>query len=160
MLSIGNAIFYSPKDKKVHAEQARKNFFRPGGDLLGLLAVWDSWVETDYSTQWCYENFIQYRSMKKARSVRDQLVRLMERTEVPLISNPDPSNTIPIRKAFTAGFFYNAARLSRSGDSYRTLKNNQSVFIHPSSSLHGETPRWVCYFELVMTSKEYKYSLI
>ena len=29
MLSVGNSIFYRPKDKIVHADHARKNFFRP-----------------------------------------------------------------------------------------------------------------------------------
>jgi pre-mRNA-splicing factor ATP-dependent RNA helicase DHX16 len=155
MLSVGNSIFYRPKDRAVHADQARKNFFRPDGDHFALLAVWDTWVETQYSTQWCYENFIQFRSMQKARSIRDQLVGLMERTEIPLLSNPDPGNTIPIRKALTAGFFYNTARIQRSGDSYRTIKTHQNVYIHPSSSLHEEKPKWILYFELVLTSKEY-----
>jgi pre-mRNA-splicing factor ATP-dependent RNA helicase DHX16 len=155
MLSVGNAIFYRPKDKAIHADQARKRFFRPGGDHLALLAVWNSWVESGFSMQWCYENFIQYRSMSRAKSVRDQLVGLMERTEVALISNPDPANTIPIRKAFTAGYFYHTARMSRGGDSYKTIKHNQTVNIHPSSALFGEPVKWVCYFELVLTSKEY-----
>ena len=140
MLSVGNSIFYRPKDKAVHADQARKNFFRPGGDHLSLLAVWNAWVETNYSIQWCYENFIQHRSMKRARDIRDQVIGLMERTEVPLVSLEDAGNTIPIRKALTAGFFYNTGRLQRSGDSYRTVKHNQTVTIHPSSSLHQVIP--------------------
>ena len=42
MLSVGNSIFYRPKDKAVHADQAKKNFYRPGGDHLTLLAVWNT----------------------------------------------------------------------------------------------------------------------
>ena len=155
MLSIGNAIFYAPKDKKVHAEQARKNFNRPYGDHLSLLAIYDGWVETNYSGQWCFESFIQHRSLKKAKSIRDQLLNLMDRCEIPLLSVPDPSDTIPIRKSITSGFFYNAARLKRSGDGYATLKTNQSVMIHPSSSLYSTNPPFIIYFELVLTSKEY-----
>ncbi|KAJ3302191.1 hypothetical protein HDV03_005249 [Kappamyces sp. JEL0829] len=150
----GNSVFHLPKDKIKHAEQARRNFFRPGGDQLTLLAIWNAWAETGFSTQWCYENFIQYRTMNRVRAVRDQLLGLMERTEVPLISNADPANTVPIRKALTAGFFYHSARMSRGGDSYRTIKNNLTVSIHPSSSLFGEVPKWVLYYELVLTSKE------
>ncbi|KAJ3039676.1 hypothetical protein HDV00_012020 [Rhizophlyctis rosea] len=155
MLSVGNSIFYRPKDKAVHADQARKNFFRPGGDHLTLLAVWNQWVETNFSIQWCYENFIQHRSMKRAQNVRDQLVGLMERTEVPMISLTDSGNTVPIRKAFTAGYFYHTARLQRSGDTYRTVKHGQTVSIHPSSSLFQENPKWIVYFELVFTTREY-----
>lgn len=101
--------------------------------------------------------------MKRARDVRDQLVNLCERVEIPITSNPDPSNSVPLRKAITAGFFYHTGRLTRSGDSYRTIKSNQTVMIHPSSSLFGEQgmlPKWLVYFELVFTKREYMRQVI
>lgn len=58
MLSVGNSIFYRPKEKAIHADNARKNFFRPGGDHMTLLNVYEQWKETEYSTNWCFENFI------------------------------------------------------------------------------------------------------
>lgn len=70
MLSVNSAIFYRPKDKIVHADTARQNFWNPTGDHMTLLNVYNQWKDTDYSTQWCYENFIQHRSMKRARDVR------------------------------------------------------------------------------------------
>ena len=76
------------------------NFFRPGGDHLTLLNVYDQWAETDYSTQWCYENFIQHRSMKRARDVREQLEGLMERVEIEISSNPNDS--VPMRKVIVS----------------------------------------------------------
>ncbi|KAF9905756.1 hypothetical protein BX616_000931 [Lobosporangium transversale] len=155
MLSVQNAVFYRPKDKKLHADKARQNLTKPGGDHLTLLNIWDQWVEANYSIQWCYENFLQHRSMSRARDIRDQMVGLMERTEVAMVSNPNPADTAPIRKAITSGFFYNAARLNRSGDSYKTIKSSQTVMIHPSSSLYQINPKWVVYFELVLTSKEF-----
>jgi pre-mRNA-splicing factor ATP-dependent RNA helicase DHX16 len=50
MLSVNNSVFYRPKDKVVHADTARQNFFRPGGDHLTLLNVYEQWEETDHST--------------------------------------------------------------------------------------------------------------
>ena len=49
------------------------------------------------------------------------------------------------------------AQLQKGGDSYRTLKTNHTVYIHPSSSLFQFQPpvRAVLYYELVMTSKSY-----
>lgn len=99
MLSVNSSVFYRPKDKIVHADTARKNFFTPGGDHLTLMTVYNQWAETDYSTQWCYENFIQHRSMKRARDIRDQLEGLMERVEIELLS--DRSDTVAIRKVST-----------------------------------------------------------
>uniref|UniRef100_A0A8C2J2L9 RNA helicase n=1 Tax=Cyprinus carpio TaxID=7962 RepID=A0A8C2J2L9_CYPCA len=132
MLSVNNSIFYRPKDKVVH------------------------WVESGYSTQWCFENFIQFRSMKRARDVRDQLEGLMDRIEVELCSCNGES--VPIRKAVTAGYFYNTARLSKGG--YKTVKHQQTVYVHPNSSLFEEQPRWMIYHELVFTTKEFMRQVI
>lgn len=41
MLSVNNSIFYRPKDKVVHADNARMNFVVPGGDHLVLLNVYN-----------------------------------------------------------------------------------------------------------------------
>lgn len=61
MLNVNSSIFYRPKDKQIHADTARRNFFSPTGDHLMLLKVYTEWAESDYSIQWCYENYIQYR---------------------------------------------------------------------------------------------------
>ncbi|KAL6558600.1 Pre-mRNA-splicing factor ATP-dependent RNA helicase DEAH1 [Orobanche minor] len=153
MLSIGNSIFYRPKDKQVHADNARLNFHMGNvGDHIALLKVYSSWRETDFSTQWCYENYIQVRSMKRARDIRDQLQGLLERVEIELSSNPIELDAI--RKAITSGFFPHSARLQKNG-SYRTVKHPQTVHIHPSSGLSQVLPRWVIYHELVLTTKEF-----
>ena len=119
--------------------------------------MWNQWAETQYSTQWCFENFIQVRSLRKARDVREQLEGLMERVELELSSNLGDVDAIC--KSVTAGFFYHTARLQKSLD-YRTVKNSQTVHIHPSSSLHGEQPRWVVYHELVFTTKEFMRQIV
>jgi pre-mRNA-splicing factor ATP-dependent RNA helicase DHX16 len=157
MLDVNNAVFYRPKDKAVHADNARQNFFRPGGDHLTLLNVYNQWRETNYSTQWCFENFIQHRSMRRARDIREQLVNLLERVEIELQSNINDPDAI--RKAITAGFFYHTAKLQKNG-TYKTVKHNQTVMIHPSSSLFQSLPRWVVYHELVFTSKEFMRQVI
>jgi len=157
MLSVGSAVFYRPKDKALHADTARKNFFSPAGDHFTLLNVYNQWVETDFSTQWCFENFIQHRSMRRARDVREQLVGLVERVEIEMLSNEE--DVVSIGKAITAGYFYNTARLSKSGG-YKTVKHNQTVLIHPQSALFEDVPRWLIYHELVLTTKEYMRQVI
>lgn len=157
MLSEASALFFRPKDKKIHADSARNRFtVKEGGDHLTLLNIWNQWVDSDFSPVWTRENFLQQRSLTRARDVRDQLAKLCDRVEVSP-SSCGASNIEPIKKALTAGFFPNAARLQRSGDSYRTVKNNATVYIHPSSVLMKSDPpeRVVIYYELVQTTKEY-----
>jgi pre-mRNA-splicing factor ATP-dependent RNA helicase DHX16 len=162
MLSEASALFFRPKDKKIHADSARARFtVKEGGDHLTLLNIWNQWVDSDFSYVWAKENFLQQRSLTRARDVRDQLAKLCERVEVTL-STVGAADLVPIQKAITAGFFPNAARLQRGGDSYRTVKNNNTVYIHPSSVLMDSNPpiKMVVYYELVQTTKEYMRSCL
>ena len=60
MMSVSAAIFYRPKDKAVYADNAHKLFHQGNvGDHLALMNVFNSWEETNFSTQWCYENYVQ-----------------------------------------------------------------------------------------------------
>jgi ATP-dependent RNA helicase DHX8/PRP22 len=54
----------------------------------------------------------------------------------------------------TAGFFNHACRKDPQ-EGYKSIADNQQVYIHPSSALFNSNPEWVIYHELVMTSKEY-----
>ncbi|CEM33558.1 unnamed protein product [Vitrella brassicaformis CCMP3155] len=159
MLGVGAAIFYRPKDKAIHADNARKNFFRQGGDHPTLLNVYKQWEDTNFSIQWCFENFVQHRSMKRARDIREQLLELLERVEIEPLSSPNELDGM--RKAITSGFFTQAARLNKSG-SYATLKHPHTVEMHPQSSLFGcqPAPKCVVYTELVLTTKEYMRNVI
>lgn len=157
MLSEASSLFFRPKDKKIHADSARARFtVKEGGDHFTLLNIWNQWVDSDFSFVWAKENFLQQRSLTRARDVRDQLAKLCERVEV-ATSSCGAADIVPIQKAITAGFFPNAARLQRGGDSYRTVKNNTTVYIHPSSVLMSSEPpiKMLVYYELVQTSKEY-----
>ena len=110
MLQESSSLFYRPKDKKLHADQARQNFVRAGGDHFTLLNVWEQWAETNYSQQFCYEQFLQFKSLSRARDIRDQLAGLCERVEIVVQSNPNSNDITPVQKAITAGYFYNTVR--------------------------------------------------
>ncbi|KAG4216995.1 hypothetical protein PC116_g34524, partial [Phytophthora cactorum] len=64
MLSEASALFFRPKDKKIHADSARNRFtVKEGGDHLTLLNIWNQWVDSDFSPIWARENFLQQRSL-------------------------------------------------------------------------------------------------
>jgi len=156
MLSLGATVFYRPKEKAVHADTARMNFARGGGgDHISLLRCYSEWAATDFSPQWCFENYVQVKNIKKARDIREQLEGLCERVEIDQTASK-PDDTDAVLKSITAGFFYNTAKLGRSGD-YQTIKQRKTVYIHPSSVLakEEEPPQWLVYFELAFTTKEY-----
>ncbi|KAJ3686120.1 hypothetical protein LUZ61_015284 [Rhynchospora tenuis] len=151
MITTGN-IFYRPREKQAQADQKRAKFFQPEGDHLTLLAVYEAWKAKNFSGPWCFENFVQSRSLRRAQDVRKQLLTIMDRYKLDVVSAG--RNFTKIRKAITAGFFFHAARKDPQ-EGYRTLVENQPVYIHPSSALFQRQPDWVIYHELVMTTKEY-----
>ncbi|KAJ4830153.1 hypothetical protein Tsubulata_019942 [Turnera subulata] len=151
MIQTGN-IFYRPREKQAQADQRRAKFFQAEGDHLTLLAVYEAWKAKNFSGPWCFESFVQSRSLRRAQDVRKQLLSIMDKYKLDVVSAG--KNFTKIRKAITAGFFFHAARKDPQ-EGYRTLVENQPVYIHPSSALFQRQPDWVIYHELVMTSKEY-----
>ena len=72
------------------------------------------------------------------------------------VSTPPDVDMEATLKAITAGFFYNIAKLGRTGE-YQTVKQKKTVYIHPSSVLakEEEPPPWLIFFELAFTTKEF-----
>ena len=151
MLSAQN-IFYRPREKQAAADQKKAKFHEPEGDHLTLLRVYESWKANKFSNPWCFENFLQARSLKRAQDVRKQLITIMDRYKLELASAGRNWNTIC--RAITSGYFFHAARKDPQ-EGYKTLVENQPVYIHPSSAIFQKQPDWVVYHELVMTTKEY-----
>lgn len=151
MLSVENP-FYRPRDKQAQADMRKAKFHQAEGDHLTLLAVYRGWEASKFSNPWCFENFVQARSMKRAQDVRKQLVTIMDRYKLDLLSAG--KNYKLICKAITAGFFTHAAKKDPQ-EGFRTLVDQNPVYIHPSSALFNKNPEYVIYHELVLTSKEY-----
>ncbi|XP_060501949.1 ATP-dependent RNA helicase DHX8 [Panthera onca] len=151
MLSVQN-VFYRPKDKQALADQKKAKFHQTEGDHLTLLAVYNSWKNNKFSNPWCYENFIQARSLRRAQDIRKQMLGIMDRHKLDVVSCG--KSTVRVQKAICSGFFRNAAKKDPQ-EGYRTLIDQQVVYIHPSSALFNRQPEWVVYHELVLTTKEY-----
>jgi len=156
MLSVQN-VFYRPKDKQALADSKKAKFNQAEGDHLTLLAVYNSWKNNKFSNAWCYENFVQMRTLKRAQDVRKQLLGIMDRHKLDVVSCG--KNIAQVQKAICSGFFRHAAKKDPQ-EGYRTLVDSQVVYIHPSSALFNRQPEWVVYHELVLTTKEYMREVI
>lgn len=67
------------QDKQALADQKKAKFHQTEGDHLTLLAVYNSWKNNKFSNPWCYENFIQARSLRRAQDIRKQMLGIMDR---------------------------------------------------------------------------------
>jgi len=152
-------IFVRPANNRKAADDAKDVFAHPDGDHLTMLNVYHAFkgLGPDENPQeWCWENFVSYRSLAQADDVRQQLKRLMEREEVQLVSTDfeDPRYYDNIRRALVSGFFQQVAKRDSSGKAYTTVKDDQTVVLHPSTVLKHESD-WVLYNEFVLTSRNY-----
>lgn len=154
MLSVPQC-FVRPNEAKKAADEAKMRFAHIDGDHLTMLNVYHAFKQGHEDTQWCYENFINYRSLKSADNVRQQLSRIMDRFSLRRTSTDFTSKDyyINIRKTLVSGFFMQVAHLERNGH-YLTIKDNQVVQLHPSTCLDHK-PEWVVYNEFVLTTKNY-----
>jgi hypothetical protein len=55
MLQAGGQVFYRPKEKQAQADAKKAKFHQPEGDLLTLLAVYNGWKASKFSSPWCFE---------------------------------------------------------------------------------------------------------
>ena len=151
MLSI-QTPFFRPKDKQAQADAKRAKFFQPEGDHLTLLTVFNGWAASGYSNNWAFDHFLQSRSLRQAQDIRKQLLSIMDRYQLPLLSAG--RDWTRVCRAVCSGYFMHAAKKDPE-EGYRSLVDQQPVFIHPSSALFNHQPQWVLYHQLVLTSKEY-----
>lgn len=156
MLSVEN-IFHRPKDKQTAADQKKAKFHAPEGDHLTYLNVYNSWAAAKFSNAWCHDAFVQARAMRRAQDVRKQLVNIMDRYKLDIVSAGRNYNLIC--KAICAGYFKNACKKDPS-EGYRTLADGTVVFMHPSSALFNKQPQYCIYNEVVLTTKEYMRSVM
>ena len=77
-------------------------------DHLTLLAVYNSWKNNKFSSAWCYENFVQMRTLKRSQDIRKQLLGIMDRHKLDVVSCG--KSTTRVQKAICSGFFRNAAK--------------------------------------------------
>ncbi|CAL1397954.1 unnamed protein product [Linum trigynum] len=159
MLSVPNCFVRPPKGvarRKAAADEAKARFAHIEGDHLTLLNIYHAFKLNNEDPSWCYENFINYKAMKSADNVRQQLARIMSRYNLRMCSTEFGSRDyyVNIRKAILAGCFMQVAHLERSTGRYRTVRDNQAVHLHPSTCL-DHNPQWVVYNECVVTSRSF-----
>jgi len=153
MLSVPS-VFFRPKDRQEESDTAREKFFVPESDHLTLLNVYLRAKQHKFDSQWCTQHFIHSKGIRKAREVHAQLVDLMKQQRLSPLSCGGGWDIV--RKSICSAYFYNSSKIKGIGE-YINMLSGLSSALHPSSALFGlgYTPDYLCYHELISTSKEY-----
>eukprot|EP00173_Palmaria_palmata_P003151 Plantae.Rhodophyta-Palmaria_palmata.ctg3272.p1 GENE.Plantae.Rhodophyta-Palmaria_palmata.ctg3272~~Plantae.Rhodophyta-Palmaria_palmata.ctg3272.p1 ORF type:complete len:257 (+),score=52.47 Plantae.Rhodophyta-Palmaria_palmata.ctg3272:95-772(+) len=156
MLSSAQNCFLRPKESRKEASAARDIFVSPDGDHLTLLRVYREYLQSGSSDKWCYDNFINARSLKSAANIRNQLQKIALRQDIQLTSRhyQDKHYSSKIRQALLSGYFMQVAYKDNRAGQYLTVKDQQAVVLHPSCGVK-HSPEWIMYNEFVVTKKQY-----
>ena len=152
-------IFVRPATARKRADEMKELFAHPDGDHLTMLNVYHAFKSPkaqENPKQWCHDHFLSLRALQSADNVRMQLKNIMESRELELVSVPfeDKNYYTNIRRALVAGFFMQVAKKEGTSKSYRTVKDDQIVLLHPSSVIQTDS-EWLLYNEFVLTTKNY-----
>ncbi|CUF41076.1 DEAD/DEAH box RNA helicase, putative [Bodo saltans] len=166
MMSLDNSIFIPcrrQEDRK-NMEYAREKLFALGnGDVFGYIRVFEEWLASSSSSrsrEFEQANFLNSKSLMRAREVFDQILKTFDRwgIEYKKTSSEEALDNIggkgidvaAVTRSLIYGFFPNIAVLGIDGRSYTavrpvselSVKRKGSTFekvaadIHPSSFLH------------------------
>lgn len=153
MLSVPS-VFFRPKDREEESDAAREKFFVPESDHLTLLNVYLRAKQYKFNPEWCTRHFIHSKGIRKAREVHAQLLDLMKQQKLSVKTSGGSWDMV--RKSICSAYFYNSSKIKGIGEYINMLTGIPSA-LHPSSALFGlgYTPDYVCYHELISTTKEY-----
>ena len=151
LLSVPN-IFLRPKDAQDMADSCKKQYEHKDGDHLTLLNAYHAYKQNASDANYCYQNFLNIRSLEMADSVRQQLAGIIQKLDLSLvsvdISVDDSEYYTQILRCLVHGFFMQVAHLQPNGE-YITVRDQQVVNIHPSSILK-EKPPWIIFNDFVL----------
>lgn len=155
-LSVAH-IFTMPQDKIEEAKTAHRQFKNNRSDALTFLEIWNRYVASNYSSDWCYRNFLNGRSLREIESVREQLFHILNQCKMVISESDDDEKVV---KSVVSGLLYNLFRREGRFNYSGIFRNGMYAdsFIHPSSGLFGRpymAPDWMVATEVVKTKKTY-----
>ena len=138
-------IWIRPNNRRAEADIAKRLLSLPFGNHLTLLNVFNEYQKSTYRSnifsplltkmlsdqhdhQWAWKNYVSARSLAEAANIRSQILRIMERLGIGLVtqSYKDPTRHYrDIRRALVCGYFMQVAHKNSQGGSYLTVKDNQ-----------------------------------
>ena len=164
MVSLQGSVWFSHDGAKDESDTARRKFAAEEGDHLTLLNVYQAFTTKGRrDVKWCRDHFLNFKSMTRAVSIRNQLRRNLERFGI-VVDEAVPKHArdgdqaasdaaLRIRRCLTAGFFSHAARMHPDG-TFRTPDGQIVLHAHPSSLMFNRKADWVIFHEVVETSSK------
>ena len=159
-------MWFQADGEQKKMEKARAKFAAREGDHLTLYNAYQAFVTIGREqSKFCHENSLNFKSMTKAVSVRNQLKRHLQRLNIRVDDDPNPSRhhhhhhydvsgkAERVRRCLTAGYFAHAAKMQDDG-TFRDVTGNMVLYAHPNSLMaHTYTPNFLHCSQISFLSK-------
>ncbi|KAI6863945.1 ATP dependent RNA helicase [Hortaea werneckii] len=163
MVSLQGNVWFTHDEKK-REESARRKFAVEEGDHLTLLNVYQAFVTSGKKdAKWCQQHYLNFKSMIRAVSIRNQLRRYLERFGIDVTESLGSGQGVlraggqppeeRIRRCLTSGYFAHAARMQADG-TFRTIDGGTTLHAHPSSLMFNRKADWVIFTEIMETGEK------
>ncbi|MEO0346256.1 MAG: ATP-dependent RNA helicase HrpA [Pseudomonadota bacterium] len=148
-----------PPDQVEAADTAHAVFEVPGSDFLGLYSLWTA-AHTQREAlgrrayeRWCESNFLSPRRIREWGEVFTQLARIVDADRKQL---PPPASVVDeradrVHRAVLSGLLSHIG--THEADGEYVGAGARRFRLHPASTVHGRTPRWVMALEIVQTRR-------
>lgn len=166
MTSLGGNVWIQHDGEKKNMESARRKFAAEEGDHLTLLNVYQTFVTKGRKeVKFCRDNYLDFKAMSRAASIRAQLKRYVERFGIAVdetLSGSSSSSSSgaavankaeQIRRCLTTGYFAHAARMQADG-TFRNVEGGTVLHAHPSSLMFNRKADWVIFHEVMETGSK------
>jgi ATP-dependent RNA helicase DDX35 len=158
MTSLQGAVWIQHDGGKKAMESARRKFAAAEGDHLTLLNLYQAFVTKGKKDMgWCRNHYVNYKSLTRAVSIRNQLRRYVERFGIDVSESlagvqggGNPEMGDKIRRCLAAGYFSHAAKFQPDG-TFKSV-NGLVMYAHPSSLMFNRKAEWVVFHEIMETN--------
>ncbi|CAI7871026.1 unnamed protein product [Closterium sp. NIES-53] len=139
------SVWVGSSGRQRESDRLKERFAAAEGDFISYLNVYEGFTRSGRSPKWCHANGINYQAMLRVDDVRGQLRKGLRRLGLKLLSCR--GDVMLLQRAAAASLFVNAAQLMSDGDgsTYKSVRSNLHLKIHPSSVLFRVAPQWVVF---------------
>ena len=162
MTSLQGNVWFHHEGQKKAMESSRRKFAAEEGDHLTLLNVYQAFVTKGRKeAKWCHDNHLNFKSMQRAVSIRNQLNRYLEKLGVKVEDSSATATSetrqgdkaTGILKCLVTGFFSHGAKMQPDG-TFRSVSGNVTMHAHPTSLMFNRKAEYVVFHELLETGQK------
>ncbi|OHT14006.1 helicase [Tritrichomonas foetus] len=156
LLDQQGSVLFRPRDQEKAADLAHANFKSTYGDHITFLNVYDEFVANGRDKNWCDQNYINYKLITRADKTRGQLVSILRKYNIDIVSVPRSSSDREklILRGLLEGLFLQTSMLNFSSGCYLFMVGSKDASIHPSSCLRRK-PEWIVWSDYIFTTKAF-----